>query len=101
MVCEGNYFFPISINYHYYVLQKNKPNNTILSLRKIINVSVNFNVICYYSKDVVPSFIRSISHKYYSTLSPLHAPMEEHDNKIDEKNQREIIELYRSVEIGT
>ena len=23
ILCEGNYFFPININYHYYVLQKN------------------------------------------------------------------------------
>ena len=28
MVCEGNYFFPININYHYYFLQKNKSINT-------------------------------------------------------------------------
>ena len=36
IVCEGNYFFPISINYHYYFLQKNKSINKIVSLRKII-----------------------------------------------------------------
>ena len=27
MVCEGTYFFQIKINYHYYVLQKNKSIN--------------------------------------------------------------------------
>ena len=31
MVCEGNYLFPINIDYHYYVLQKNKSINTIVS----------------------------------------------------------------------
>ena len=25
ILCEGNYFFPISINSHYYVLQKKNP----------------------------------------------------------------------------
>ena len=45
MLCEGTYFFPININYHYYVLQKTKSINTIVSLRKIING--NSNVICY------------------------------------------------------
>ena len=25
MVCKGTYFFPININYHYYVLQKINP----------------------------------------------------------------------------
>ena len=45
MVCEGNYYFPITINSHYSVSPKNKSNNTILSLRTIING--NFNVKCY------------------------------------------------------
>ena len=52
IVCEGTYFFPISINSHYYFLQKNKSINTIVSLRKIIYG--NINVICYDSKHVVP-----------------------------------------------
>ena len=29
IVREGNYFFPININSHYYVLQRNKSINTI------------------------------------------------------------------------
>ena len=45
MLCEGIYFFPININPHYYVLQKNKSNNRFFSLRTIINGNVN--VICY------------------------------------------------------
>ena len=52
MVCEGTYLFPININSHYYVLQKTKSNNTMVSLSTRING--NFNVICYYSNDVVP-----------------------------------------------
>ena len=44
MLCEGTYYFPININFHSYVSPKNKSNNTIVSLRKIINV--NINVIC-------------------------------------------------------
>ena len=46
IVCEGTYLFPISINPHYYVWQKSKSINTVVSLRKIINGNVN--VICYY-----------------------------------------------------
>ena len=45
MVCEVNYVFTININSHYYVLQKIKSINTIVSLRKIINGNVS--VICY------------------------------------------------------
>ena len=41
MVREGTYFFPINTNYHYYVLQINKPNNTIVSISTIINGNVN------------------------------------------------------------
>ena len=52
MVYEGNYFFPININYQYYVLQKNKSINTIVSLRKTINA--NGNVIYYDLKDFLP-----------------------------------------------
>ena len=58
MVCEGNHFFPININSHYYVLQITKSINTIVSLRKIINGYIK--VICYDSKDVVPQCLRSI-----------------------------------------
>ena len=43
MVCEGTYFLPINTSSHYYVLQK--INNTIESLRKIINGNVDF--ICW------------------------------------------------------
>ena len=59
ILCEGTYFFPISINYYYYALQKTKSINAIVSLRKITNG--NINVICYDSKDVVPQCLRSIS----------------------------------------
>ena len=89
MVCEGTYFFLININSHYYVLQKNKPNNTIISLKTIINGNVK--VKCYELKDDVKSCLPSISQKYYITISPLLVPMEEHDNIMDKKNQREII----------
>ena len=51
-VCEVTYFFSININSRYYVLQRTKSINTIVSLRKII--SGNVNVLCYDSKDVVP-----------------------------------------------
>ena len=89
MVCEGNYFFMIDINYHYCVLQKNKYINTIVYISKIINGNVN--VICYDSKYVLPPCLRYISQNNYNTLSPLQIPMKEHDNIMDENNQREII----------
>ena len=44
IVCEGTHFFPININSHYYFLQK-KTISTNVSLRKIINGSVNVYVI--------------------------------------------------------
>ena len=56
MLCEGDDFFPIYINSYYYVLQKK--NNTIFYLRTITNENVN--VICYDSKDVVPTCLRYI-----------------------------------------
>ena len=59
MVCKGTYFLLININSHYYVLQINKSNNTIVPLRKPING--NINVICYDSKYVVPPCLLSIS----------------------------------------
>ena len=58
MVSEGTNSFPININFHYYVLQKNKFNNTIIFIRTMINGNVN--IICYYSKDVVPLCLWSI-----------------------------------------
>ena len=98
MACEGTNF-SINLNYHYYILQKHKSNNKIVSLNKITNGNVN--VICYDLKDAVPPCLMSISQNYYNTLSPLHIPMEEHDNITDENNQIKIIEFYRSVSIGT
>ena len=85
IVFEGTYFF-ININCHYYYFQKNKSNNTIVSLRTIINGNVN--VICYDSNVVVPSYLRCILQKCFSTFSPLYVPTEEHDNIMDENNQR-------------
>ena len=41
MVCEGTYYFPTNINSHDYVSPKNKSNNTIAYLRRIINGNVN------------------------------------------------------------
>ena len=54
MVCEGTYYFSISINYNDYVPPKHKSNNTVASMRKIINGTVNEK--CYDSNDVVTSF---------------------------------------------
>ena len=64
MVCEGTYYFPININSNHYVYPKNESNNTILSLKTIINGNVN--LISYDSNDVVPSSLISISQKYFS-----------------------------------
>ena len=50
-LCKVTYFFPISINSHYYFSQKTKSINTIVSLRTIING--NINVICYDSNNFV------------------------------------------------
>ena len=44
-LCEGTYFFLININYRYYILQKTKSINTVVSLSTIINGNVN--VTCY------------------------------------------------------
>ena len=77
IVCEGTYFVPVNINYHYFVLKIIKSINTIVSLRTIINGNVN--VICHDSKDVVPPCLISISQNDYNTLSPLHILMKEHD----------------------
>ena len=78
MVREGNYFFPININSHYYVLQRTKSINIIFSLRKIINGNVN--IICYDYKDVVTQCLRYISQNDYNNFSPLHIPVKEHYN---------------------
>ena len=99
IVCEGNYFFPISINSHDYVLQKTKSINTIASLRTIINVNVK--VICYDLKNVVPQCLRSIPENDYNNFSPLHTPTKEHDIIMDEKNRRKGIKSERSVSIPT
>ena len=73
MVFEGTYFFLINMNSCYYVLQRTKSINAIVSLRRIINGNVN--VICYYSKNALPPCLKSISHHYFITLSSLHIPM--------------------------
>ena len=98
MVCEENYFFPININSCYYVLQKIKSIKTIIFLRTIINGNVN--VICYDSKDFLPTCLRSILQNDYNTLSPLYLPMKEHYNIMYKKNRIESIEFVRSVSIG-
>ena len=82
-----------------FIWQKNKSNNTVVSLRGGINGTIN--VIYYDSKDVVPSDLRSISQKYFSTLSHLHVPVEKHDNIMYGNIQREIIEFERYVSIET
>ena len=88
IVFEGTYFFPININSHYYVLQKNKSIG-------------NVNIICYYSKDGVPLCLSSIPQNYYNTLSPLHNLTKEHDIIMDGNNQIEGIEFERYVSILT
>ena len=84
MVCEGTYLFLTNVSSNYYVLQWNKSIYIIVSLRKITNGGVN--TIGYGLKDIVPPFLRSISHNDYNTLSPLHIPMKEHDNIMGENN---------------
>ena len=69
MVCEGTYFFPMSISSYYYVLQRTKSIITIFSLRKIINENVN--VICYDHKDVLQFCLSSIPQNDYNIFSPL------------------------------
>ena len=75
-----------------------KSNYAIVSSKKIINTNVN--VICYDSKDIVPTCLRSISQKYYSTHLPLHVPTEEYNNIMDKNNRIESIEFEISVSIG-
>ena len=57
--------------------------------------------MCYDLKDVFPSSLRSTPHKYFSSLTPLNVPTEEHNNINDENNQRQSIEFDRSVSVGT
>ena len=95
----SNIYFPVNINSHYCGLQKNKFNNTIVSLRTVINVDVN--VVCYDSNDFVPPYLISIPHNDYNYFSPLHIPVKEHDNITDENNRIERIKFERSVLIGT
>ena len=73
--------------------------NITVSLGTIINDNVN--IICYYSEDVVPLSLRPISRKDFSSLPPLHVPMEEHDNIMDENKQRESIEYEISLLLVT
>ena len=58
----------------------------MISIREII--SINIAIICYGSKDVAPSSLRSISRHVFSSLTPLHVPVEEHDNTMDANNRR-------------
>ena len=74
---------------------KKKSNNTIFSLRTIINGNVN--IICYDLKGVLPPCLQYILHNYCNILSPLHIPMKYHDNILDKNNIREVIEFERPV----
>ena len=71
----------------------------MFSLRKIING--NFNVRYYYLKDFLPPCLKYISNNFHNSLSPLHIPMKEHDNIMDEKNQIKSIGFKISFLIGT
>ena len=59
------------------------------------------NIIFYDAKDVLPLCLNSISQNDYNTFSSLHIPTKEHDNIVDENNQRESIESSRSFLIRT
>ena len=74
MLCEGTYYFPININSHYCVSPKNKSNNTLAYLREVING--NINVKFYYYNDIFTSSLRTISWNDFSSLTPLHLPIE-------------------------
>ena len=56
MVCEVSYYFLNNNSSRYYVYPKNKSNDTIESMREIINVRAN--VICYYYNDGIPSYLK-------------------------------------------
>ena len=81
-------FFSISILI-IMLYKKINPIIKFVSIGKIFNG--NFNVIFHDSKDVVPYSLRSISQKYFSTLSLLHVPMEEHDNIMYKNNRIKIV----------
>ena len=98
MICEVTYFFPIDMTNHHYSWQKIN-QITFFFLKTIING--NINIIFYYLKDVLSPCSRSMSQNYYNTFSPLNISTKEHDIILDEKNQRERIELEISVSIGT
>ena len=80
----GDILFPNKYQFSLLCSSKNKSNNIIVSLGTIINGNVN--VLCCDSDDVVSSYLRSISKQYFSSLILLHAPMEEHDDIMDENN---------------
>ena len=48
-------------------------------------INGNVYVICYDLKNIFLPSLQYISQNYYNTLSPLHIPMVEHDNIMDEK----------------
>ena len=87
ILCEGNYFFPVNNNSRYYVLERTKYIQIIVYLRTIINGNVK--IICYDMNYDIPPCLGSISYNDYNTLSPVHTPMKEYDNTMDEKNQIE------------
>ena len=91
MLCEGNHYFPFDFNPCYYVSPENKSNNTIVSLRKMINIDVN--VKCYDYNDVVTSFLRTISHNDFISLIPLHVPVEENENLMDKIFENKALNL--------
>ena len=64
MLSKGTYFFPITINSDYCASSSYKANNTILSLRKIING--NGNLKFHDSNDVFPYYLMTIYHKIIS-----------------------------------
>ena len=89
--------FPNNCQLSLLLFFKNKSNNTIVSLSKIINVNVNVKFYDY--TYVFLSSLRSISQ--YDLFSPLYVPIEQHDNIMDENNRRESIEFEISVSIVT
>ena len=76
--------FQINKNSRYCLSPKSKYNNTLLSLRSIINYSAN--MIYHDSRDVVPYSLISIYHNDFSSLTTLHVPIEQHDKITDGNN---------------
>ena len=70
---------------------QNISNNTIVSLRTIIKGNVNgiFND----SEYIVLSSLKLVSKNCLNSLTPLHVPIEEHDNIMNENNRKESIEF--------